>query len=153
MSPKAKSQLARERLERALPAVAVEDYTEAVTWLFASLEATVAALAAQHGVSIEPKHWKKAEVAEQLFAQGAVSTDFAPALRALNNARKKAIYEGEEPDLGDRSLEDLAAEIEAAVELVEIGASSQIDALAKRDATSSVNSSSKRDTPSQEDAS
>jgi hypothetical protein len=37
-------------------------------------------------------------------------------------ARKKAIYEGEEPDLGDQSLEDLAAEIEAAVELAEAGA-------------------------------
>jgi hypothetical protein len=124
VSPKAKIQLAREHLERALPAVVAEDYTEVVTWLFASLEAVVAALADQHGVSIEPKHWKKIEVAEQLFAQGAVSTNLAPALRALNNARKKAIYEGEEPDLGDRSLEDLAAEIESAVELAEAGAAS-----------------------------
>lgn len=122
MSPKAKTQLAREHLERALPAVAAEDYTEAVTWLFASLEATVAALADQHGVLIEPKHWKKAEVAEQLFVQGTLSTNLAPALRELNNARKKAIYEGEEPDLGDGSLEDLAIEIEAAVELAEAGA-------------------------------
>lgn len=122
MSPKAKTQLAREHLERALPAVVAADYTEAVTWLFASLEAAVAALADQHGISIEPKHWKKAEVAERLFAEGAVPIDFAPALRGLNSARKKAIYEGEEPDLGDRSLEDLAAEIEAAVELAEAGA-------------------------------
>jgi hypothetical protein len=124
VSPKAKTQLAREHLERALPAVVAEDYTEAVTWLFASLEAVVAALADQYGVSIEPKHWKKVEVAEQLFAQGAVSTNLAPTLRALNNARKKAIYEGEEPDLGEQSLEDLAAEIEAAVELAEAGAAS-----------------------------
>jgi len=102
--------------------VVAEDYTEAVTWLFASLEAAVAALADQHGVSIEPKHWKKAEVAEQLFAQDAVPTDLAPALRALNNARKKAVYEGEEPDLGDRSLDELATEIEGAVELAEAGA-------------------------------
>jgi hypothetical protein len=123
MSPKAKPQLAREHLGRALPAVAAVDYTEAVTWLFASLEAAVAALADQHGVSIEPKHWKKAEVAEQLFAQGAVSIDFAPALRTLNNARKKAVYEGDEPDLGDQSLEDLAADVESAVELAEGGAS------------------------------
>ncbi len=107
-----------------MPAVVAGDYTEAVTWLFASLEAVVAALADQHGVSIEPKHWKKVEVAEQLFAQGAVSTNLAPALRALNNARKKAIYEGEEPDLGDQSLDGLAAEIEAAVELAEAGAAS-----------------------------
>jgi hypothetical protein len=44
VSPKAKAQLAREHLDRALPAVEAEDYTEAVTWLFVSLEATSDAL-------------------------------------------------------------------------------------------------------------
>jgi hypothetical protein len=84
-----------------------------------SLEAAVAALADQHGVSIEPKHWQKAEVAEDLYGLGAVPTDFAPALRTLNAARKEAVYEGEEPDLEGQSLEDLAAEVEAAVDLAE----------------------------------
>lgn len=122
MSPKAKVLLAREHLQRALPPVMAEDYTEAVTWLFASLEASVAALAEQNGVPIEPKHWRKAEVAEDLFKGGAVELNLAPALRTLNDARKQAIYEGEEPDLDGRSLEDLAAEVEAAVELAEEGA-------------------------------
>jgi hypothetical protein len=81
MSPKAKVTLAREHLERALPAVMAADYTEAVTWLFASLEAAVAALAEQNGVTIEPKHWRKAEVAEGLFKSGAVATNLAPVLR------------------------------------------------------------------------
>jgi hypothetical protein len=45
------------------------------------------------------------------------------ALRTLNAARKEAVYEGEEPDLGDQSLEDLAAEIESAVDLAERGTS------------------------------
>jgi hypothetical protein len=119
MSPKAKSQLAREHLERALPAVTADDYTEAVTWLFAALEAAIAAIASQHGVSIEPKHWKKAEAAEQLYAEHAIPIDFAPTLRTLNNARKTAVYEGEEPDLGDQSLGDLAADVESAVDLAE----------------------------------
>lgn len=123
VSPKDKPQLAREHLERALPAVMADDYTEAVTWLFAALEAAIAALADQHGVTIEPKHWKKVDAAEELYAQRAVPVDFAPALRTLNEARKKAVYEGEEPDLGDQSLEDLATDIEMAVDLAERGAS------------------------------
>jgi hypothetical protein len=123
VSPKAKAQLAREHLERALPAVEAEDYTEAVTWLFVSLEAAVAALADQHGVAIEPKHWQKAVVAEDLYGRGTVPTDLAPALRTLNAARKEAVYEGEEPDLGGQSLEDLAIEVEAAVDLAGRGAS------------------------------
>lgn len=49
--------------------------------------------------------------------------DFAPTLRTLNDARKKAVYEGEEPDLGDESLEDLATDVESAVDLAEGGAS------------------------------
>jgi hypothetical protein len=88
-----------------------------------SLEAAIAAPADRHCVSIEPKHWQKAEVAEDLYGRGAVPTDFAPALRTLNAARKEAVYEGEEPDLDGQSLEDLAAEVEAAVDLAERGAS------------------------------
>ena len=121
MSPKAKSQLAREHLERALPAEVADDYTEAATWLFASLEAAISALAEQRGVSIEPKHWQKADVAKQLHAQGDVPTDFAPALRMLNDARKEAVYEGVEPDLGGESLRDLAAQVQSAVDLAEAG--------------------------------
>ena len=119
VSPKTKQQLAREHLDRALPAVASQDYTDAVTWLFVSLEAAIAALAEQHGVSIEPNHWRKAEAAEQLYAQGTITTNFAPALRTLNEARKEAVYDGEDPDFGEQSLEDLASEVESAVDLAE----------------------------------
>jgi hypothetical protein len=119
VSPKTKPQLAREHLDRALPAVASQDYTDAVTWLFVSLEAAIVALAEQHGVSIEPNHWRKAEAAEQLYAQGAITTNFAPALRTLNVARKEAVYDGEDPDFGEQSLEDLASEVESAVDLAE----------------------------------
>ncbi len=119
VSPKPKKQLAREHLERALPAVASEDYAQAVTWLFAALEAAVMALAERYGIPIQPNHFKKAEVAAQLHADGHVPADFSPVLRTLNSARKDAIYEGDEPDLGERSLEDLAREVENAVELAE----------------------------------
>jgi hypothetical protein len=121
MSPKSKAQLAREHLDRALPAVDAEDYTEAVTWLFASLEAAVAAIAGQQGLATPPKHWRKAEIAEQLFKDGHVKHDFGPVLRLLNESRKEAVYEGEEPDLDGQSLEDVAADVEIAVELAEEG--------------------------------
>jgi hypothetical protein len=121
MSPKAKAQLAREHLDRALPAVEAGDYTEAVTWLFVALEAAIAAIADQHGVSTPPKHWRKVEIAEQLYGEGHISFDFGPVLRTLNDARKEAIYEGEEPDLGGQSLEDVAADVETAVGIAEEG--------------------------------
>jgi hypothetical protein len=119
VSPKPKRQLAREHLERALPAVTADDYPEAVTWLFASLEAAVMALAEQHDIDVPPNHFKKAEVAAGLYASGQVSSDFSAPLRALNSARKAAIYDGDEPDLGDWSLEDISMEVEHAVDLAE----------------------------------
>jgi hypothetical protein len=121
MSPKAKAQLAREHLDRALPAVEAEDFTEAVTWLFVALEAAIAAIADKHGMSTPPKHWRKVEIAEQLFSEGHISVDFGPVLRTLNDARKEAIYEGEEPGLGGQSLEDVAADVETAVGIAEAG--------------------------------
>jgi hypothetical protein len=119
MAPKDKAVLAREHLERALPAVVAEDYTEAVTWLFAALEAAIVAVADVHGIDTKKQHWKKAEVARQLHESGSLPYDFSDTLTVLNGARKTAVYEGEEPDLGDQSLEDLAGDVEAAVELAE----------------------------------
>lgn len=111
--------LAREHLERALPAVTVQDYTEAVTWLFAALESAIVAVAETQGIDTKKQHWKKAEVAAQLHATGVLPNDFSETLGILNDARKTAVYEGEQPDLGNQSLEDLAADVEAAVELAE----------------------------------
>ncbi len=121
MSPKAKAQLAREHLDRALPAVNTEDDTEAVAWLFASLEAAIVAVAESCGIDTEKQHWKKAEVAKQLHESGALPHDFSPTLNLLNRARKVAVYDGEEPEFGDESLEDIAAAVETAVELAEKG--------------------------------
>ncbi len=42
--------------------------------------------------------------------------DFAPLLRQLNQARKDIWYEGDDPDFGGRSLEDVLAEVEKLVE-------------------------------------
>lgn len=119
MSPKAKSQLAREHLNRALSAIADDDYTEAVTWLLASLEAAIVGIAEQQNLDTPRHHWKKVKVAEELHQGGHLPLDISDLLDLLNDARKEAIYEGEEPDLGDRSLQDIAREAETIVEIAE----------------------------------
>jgi hypothetical protein len=119
VSPKPKAELAREHLVRARPAVFVEDYTEAVTWLFAALEAAIVAVAEKHGLDTKKQHWKKAEVAKTLHQSGLLRYDFSSTLDLLNEARKTAVYDGEEPDLEGKSLEDVAADVELAVELAE----------------------------------
>jgi len=119
MAPKAKAELAREHLNRALPAVSAEDYTEAVTWLFASLEAAVVGVAERHDLETVKTHWNKADVAKQLHVAGVLPEDFSGTLGILNAARKVAIYEGEEPNLQGWSLDGLAVDVEIAVESAE----------------------------------
>jgi hypothetical protein len=50
--------------------------------------------------------------------------DFSSILQLLNEARKVATYEGDEPELEGQSLEDIAADVETAVELAEQEAAS-----------------------------
>ena len=64
---------------------------------------------------------RKAELARELHASGVLPHDYSGTLRTLNHARKKAIYEGDEPNLEDQSLEDVATNVESAVVLAERG--------------------------------
>jgi uncharacterized protein YutE (UPF0331/DUF86 family) len=89
-----------------------------------SLEAAIVSVADRHGKDTERQHWRKAEVAAELHAIGVLPHDFSDTLRLLNEARKIATYEGDEPDLERRSLEDIAADVETAVELAEQEAAS-----------------------------
>jgi hypothetical protein len=95
------------------------DTAEAVAWLFLSLEAAIVSVAEKQGLETEKQHWKKAEVAQELYRRGVLQHDYSDGLRLLNEAPKVATYEGDEPDLEGRSLEDIAADVEAAVELAE----------------------------------
>ena len=104
--------------------MATADATEAVTWLFLSLEAVIVSFADKHGLDPERQHWKKAEIAEQLHKTGVLPQDFSHTLRLLNEARKVATYEVDEPDLEGQSLEDIASDVETAVELAELEAGS-----------------------------
>jgi hypothetical protein len=124
MSPRARHELAREHLGRGLVGVTAGDSTEAVTWLFLSLEAAIVAVADQEGLETKQQHWKKADVAKELHRRGVLPHDFSSLLGLLNAARKVAAYEGDEPDLEGQSLEEIAADVEIAVGLAEKAASS-----------------------------
>ena len=119
MAPRSKAVLARQHLDRALPAVATQNHTEAVAWLFVSLEAAIVAVADANGLDTKQAHWKKAEVAAELHASGVLPVNYADTLKVLNEARKAVFYEGEDPDLEGQSLEDIASTVESAVEQAE----------------------------------
>jgi len=124
VSPRAKHELAREHLDRGLAGVSANDATEAVAWPFLSLEAAIVSVADNHGLDTQRQHWKKAEVAAELHASGVLPHDFSDILRLLNEGRKVATYDGDEPDLEGKSLEDIAADVLTAVELAEQEAAS-----------------------------
>jgi uncharacterized protein (UPF0332 family) len=121
VSPKDKRQLAREHLHAAQAAVAEERLNDAVNALFYAGEAAVVALADQHEIDTKKHHGLKADAATELHNKGALSEDYGPVLRSLNQARKDIWYEGEEPELNGE-LQDLVAEVEALVTAAETSA-------------------------------
>jgi hypothetical protein len=119
MAGKPKVQIAREHLSKAQAETVADDLRGAVAWSFASLEAVIDALAGVRGIDIDQKHWKRTDAARQLHQDGVLPRDLSDLHALLNEARKATIYEGEDPDLGDWSIEDVLAEIEHAVEIAE----------------------------------
>lgn len=115
MSPKPKVQVAREHLSKAQAGAAGGDARDALQWSFASLEAAIDALAAPRGVAIDERHWKRTEAARSLHESGVLPKDLSTLHRSLNEARRAVFYEGEEPDLGDLSIEDVLSDVEDAV--------------------------------------
>jgi hypothetical protein len=88
MSPKAKVQVAREHLTKTQDEAFGGDLRDAVQWAFASLEAAIDALAEARGIEIDEKHWKRAEAAKSLHAQGVLPKDLSQLHKRLNEARK-----------------------------------------------------------------
>lgn len=119
MASKPKVEVAREHLGKAQEEATAGDLRDAIQWSFASLEAAIDALAEKHGIAIDEKHWRRSEAATELHEKGVVPTDLSGRHRLLNEERKAMFYEGEEPDLGDLSVEDVLVEIETVVEIAE----------------------------------
>lgn len=118
MSPKAKHQLAREHLETARDDLDGAREKDAVNALFYAAEAAVVALSDAHGIDTKRHHGLKADAATELHQRGVVHEDYGPLLRQLNQARKDIWYEGDDPQL-DRTLEEIAGDVEQLVEVAE----------------------------------
>ncbi len=85
------------------------------------------ALSALNGISTERQHWRKAEAAAELHTRGVLSFDLSPILELLNQARKDAGYEGEDPDLGEWTSESLLRTVEDAVDIADRATHSPAD--------------------------
>jgi hypothetical protein len=114
--PKPKHELAREHLDRGLRAVDDGDIVVAITFLHLAAEAAVVTLAEQEGIPTQKSHVKKAAAAHELHERRLVADDLRPILIMLNQARKDAGYEGEDPELNEQQLADIARQIGAVVD-------------------------------------
>jgi ribonuclease HI len=116
---RSKATLARKHLTRAQRAITDGDLVVGVTFLHLAAEAAIVHLADLRDIATERQHWRKTEAATDLYAQGVLPDNLAPVLELLNQVRKDAGYEGEEPDLGQREPGELLALVEQAVDVAE----------------------------------
>lgn len=110
---------AKRHLERVQSAAWAPDHDEAVTWALYAYENCVTALAELHGRSWTKNHYKKAELARELHAEGLVSRDIGDELEDLNRLRKDVAYGEPGPELQERDLEDLADELETFIDEID----------------------------------
>ncbi len=101
MSPKPKVQVAREHLTKTQDEAAGGDTRDALQW--------------GRGIAIDEKHWKRTEAATSLHSAGVLPKDLSDLHRSLNDARKAVFYDGEDPDLGEVSIEGVLSDVEDAV--------------------------------------
>jgi hypothetical protein len=116
VSPKAKVEIAREHLAKAQEELN-GDHRDAVQWAFASLEAAIDALAAEEGIAIDQKHWKRTDAARELHRKGVLPSDLSALHGELNFIRKAIFYDGEELEEDGFSVEDAVVDVETVVEI------------------------------------
>lgn len=87
----------------------------AIMFLHLAAEAAVVSLAEREGIDTMRRHDRKADAAHELFRRGIVSEDLSESLRSLNQVRKDATYEGEDPEVSEKDLTALSERIERIV--------------------------------------
>lgn len=103
--------MARKHLSTAQHELDGGAFVPAIMFLHLAAEAAVVALAESVGIDTRRRHDLKADAAGELFRRGVVTEDLSEVLRSLNQVRKDATYEGEDPDLSAEDLETLAQRI------------------------------------------
>lgn len=66
--------------------------------------------------------WRRRDAAHELMLKGVLPRDLSDLHQLLNEERKAMFYEGEDPELGELSIEDVLNEVEAAVKIAEADA-------------------------------
>lgn len=89
------------------------DAVEAVTFAFYAYENAIVAIAELNGRRWTKNHREKADLAQELFEAGLISTDVSDRLREFNDLRKNVAYDEPGPELEQLDLEDVASELEA----------------------------------------
>jgi hypothetical protein len=87
--------------------------------LLHALEAAIDALAAAEDIPTSAHHWRRGEIAEELYERNILPADESGLVRALNEQRKGFAYDGDEPDFGADGFESIYERVEAVVETAE----------------------------------
>ena len=117
-----KTAVARVQLERVQNSSHEESYDaqNAVMWAFYAYENCVVALAELHGRTWTRNHYEKAELARRLHADGLISRDIGDELEKLNTLRKGVAYDLPDPGLDELDIDDLANELKALIDEIEV---------------------------------
>ncbi len=105
--------LAKEQWESAACAAwEPEDAAGCVTNAFYAYENLIVAVAEAYGRRWKPSHYKKSELATELFSEKILSTDVGEIILKLNDLRKDVSYGEPGFELADANLEDIVSELE-----------------------------------------
>jgi hypothetical protein len=88
------------------------DPASCVTNVFYAYENLVVATAEAHGLSWEKNHYRKADLAQELYNKKILSRDFRDEILRLNDLRKDVSYGEPGFELADEDLEGLVNELE-----------------------------------------
>jgi len=88
------------------------DPASCVTNSFYAYENLIVAAAEAQGLAWEKNHYKKADLAQELFKKGILSKDLRAELLRLNDLRKDVSYGEPGSELADEDLEGLVSDLE-----------------------------------------
>ena len=112
--------LAKKQWERAASdSWTPKDHASCVTNAFYAYENLLVAVAEAHGKQWTKSHYKKAELASELFKAKILATDVSGTILRMNDLRKDVSYGEPGDELADADLEDIVGDLEKFINEVE----------------------------------